>query len=165
MALQLPSFNVVHPFKTDRFYNRLFSVEEHSTGQWVNILYGSLSIVWSSECMYPGYKAYFDRFDTKSFQTEYTTRHCNSEKPLLYSQVPKHPWSETRRPAAASRYISYEAAARPTHLRPPFAARMLSYVPDAEGKILNKTHLVERMKIHVGWCIILIKENLSEKRI
>lgn len=86
------------------------------------------------ELLYPGYKAYFDRFDTKSFQTEYTTRYCNSEKPSLYSQVPKHPWSEPRHPAVASRYISYGAAARPTHLRPPFAARMLSYVPDAEGK-------------------------------
>ena len=86
------------------------------------------------ELLYPGYKAYFDRFDTKSFQTEYTTRYCNSEEHVLYSQVPKHPWSEPRRPAAASRYISYGAAARPTHLRPPFSARMLSYVPDAEGK-------------------------------
>ena len=86
------------------------------------------------ELLYPGYKAYFDRFDTKSFQTEYTTRYCNSEEPLLYSQVPKHPWNEPRRPAAASRYISYGAAARPTHLRPPFAARMLSYVPNAGGK-------------------------------
>ena len=86
------------------------------------------------ELLYPGYKAYFDRFDTKSFQTEYTTRDCNSEEPLLYSQVPKHPWNEPRRPPAASRYIWYGAAAKLTHLRPPFAARMLSYVPDAEGK-------------------------------
>lgn len=86
------------------------------------------------ELLYPGYKAYFDRFDTKSFQTEYTTRYCNSEEHVLYSQIPRNPWSEPRRPAAASRYISYGAAARPTHLRPPFAARMLSYVPDAEGK-------------------------------
>ena len=86
------------------------------------------------ELLYPGYKAYFDRFDTKSFQTEYTTRYCNSEEHVIYSQIPKHPWSEPRRPAADSRYISYGAAARPTHLRPPFAARMLSYVPDAEGK-------------------------------
>ena len=84
--------------------------------------------------MYPGYKAYFDKFDTKSFQTEYTTRDCNSKEPLLHSQIPKHPWSEPRRSPAASRYISYGAAAKPTHLRPPFAARMLSYVPDAEGK-------------------------------
>ena len=86
------------------------------------------------ELLYPGYKAYFDRFDTKSFQTEYTSRDCNSEEPLLYNQVPKHPWNEPRRPAAASRYIWYGAAAKLTHLRPPFAARMLSYVPDAEGK-------------------------------
>ena len=84
--------------------------------------------------MYPGYKAYFDKFDTKSFQTEYTTRDCNSKEPLLHSQIPKHPWSEPRRSPAASRYISYVAAAKPTHLRPPFAVRMLSYVPDAEGK-------------------------------
>ena len=84
--------------------------------------------------MYPGYEAYFDKFDTKSFQTEYTTRDCNSKEPLLHSQIPKHPWSEPRRSPAASRYISYGAAAKPTHLRPPFAARMLSYVPDAEGK-------------------------------
>ena len=90
------------------------------------------------ELLYPGYKAYFDRFDTKSFQTEYTTRYCNSQEPLLYSQVPKHPWSEPRCPATASRYISYGAAARPTHLRPPFAARMLSYVPDAEGKYIEQ---------------------------
>ena len=88
--------------------------------------------------MYPGYKAYFDRFDTKSFQTEYTTRYCNSEEHVLYSQIPKHPWSEPRRPAAASRYISYGAAARPTHLRPPFAARVLSYVPNAEGKYIEQ---------------------------
>ena len=90
------------------------------------------------ELLYPGYKAYFDRFDTKSFQTEYTTRYCNSEEHVLYSQVPKHPWSEPRRPAAASRYISYGAAARPTHLRPPFAARVLSYVPNAEGKYIEQ---------------------------
>ena len=57
------------------------------------------------ELLYPGYKAYFDRFDTKSFQTEYTTRYCNSEEHVIYSQIPKHPWSEPRRPAADSRYI------------------------------------------------------------
>ena len=57
---------------------------------------------------------------------------------MLYSQVPKHPWSEPCRPAAASRHISYGAAARPTHLRPPFGARMLSYVPDAEGKYIEQ---------------------------
>ena len=90
------------------------------------------------ELLYPGYKAYFDRFDTKSFQTEYTTRYCNSEEHVIYSQIPKHPWSEPRRPAADSRYISYGAAARPTHLRPPFAARMLSYVPNVEGKYIEQ---------------------------
>ena len=90
------------------------------------------------ELLYPGYKAYFDRFDTKSFQTEYTTRYCNSEEHVIYSQIPKHPWSEPRRPAAASRYISYGAAARPTHLRPPFAARMLSYVPNVAGKYIEQ---------------------------
>ena len=90
------------------------------------------------ELLYPGYKAYFDRFGTKSFQTEYTTRYCNSEEHVIYSQIPKHPWSEPRRPAAASRYISYGAAARPTHLRPPFAARMLSYVPNVEGKYIEQ---------------------------
>ena len=98
----------------------------------------SALVTSNMELLYPGYKAYFDRFDTKSFQTEYTTRYCNSEEHVLYSQIPKHPWSEPRRPAAASRYISYGAAARPTHLRPPFAARVLSYVPNAEGKYIEQ---------------------------
>lgn len=79
------------------------------------------------ELLYPGYKSYFSRFRTKPFHTEYTTRYCNSEAPVLYSQVPKYTWYEPRRPAVAARD---EGSTKLTHLRPPFAARMTSYEPE-----------------------------------
>ena len=79
------------------------------------------------ELLYPGYKSYFDRFRTKPFHTEYTTRYCNSEAPVLYSQVPKYTWYEPRRPSVAARD---EGTTKLTHLRPPFAARMTSYEPE-----------------------------------
>ena len=81
--------------------------------------------------LYPGYKAYFDRFRTKPFHTEYTTRYCNSEGPVLYSQVPKYSWCEPRHPTATSRY-DVEGGTRLTYLRPPFAARMGSYITDQQ---------------------------------
>lgn len=81
--------------------------------------------------LYPGYKAYFDRLRTKPFHTEYSTRYCNSEGPVLYSQVPKYSWYEPRRPTAAVRYDS-EGGTRLTYLRPPFAARMASYITDRQ---------------------------------
>lgn len=79
------------------------------------------------ELLYPGYKSYFSRFRTKPFHTEYTTRYCNSEAPVLYSQVPKYTWYEPRRPSVAARD---EGTTKLTHLRPPFAARMTSYEPE-----------------------------------
>lgn len=79
------------------------------------------------ELLYPGYKSYFSRFCTKPFHTEYTTKYCNSEAPVLYSQVPKYTWYEPRRPSVAARG---EGSTKLTHLRPPFAARMTSYEPE-----------------------------------
>lgn len=79
------------------------------------------------ELLYPGYKSYFSRFRTKPFQTEYITRYCNSEAPVLYSQVPKYTWYEPRQSSVAARD---EGTTKLTHLRPPFAARMTSYEPD-----------------------------------
>ena len=79
------------------------------------------------ELLYPGYKSYFSRFRTKPFHTEYTTRYCNSEASVLYSQVPKYTWYEPRRPSVAARD---EGTTKLTHLRPPFAARMTSYEPE-----------------------------------
>lgn len=87
-----------------------------------------------AELLYPGYKSYFSRFRTKPFHTEYTTRYCNSEASVLYSQVPKYTWYEPRRPSVAARD---EGTTKLTHLRPPFAARMTSYEPEGtycEGK-------------------------------
>ena len=71
------------------------------------------------ELLYPGYKSYFSRFRTKPFHTEYTTRYCNSDAPVLYSQVPKYTW-----------YERDEGTTKLTYLRPPFAARMTSYEPE-----------------------------------
>ena len=79
------------------------------------------------EFLHPGYKSYFSKFRTKPFHTEYTTRYCNSEAPVLYSQVPKYTWYEPRRPSVAARD---EGTTKLTHLRPPFAARMTSYDPE-----------------------------------
>lgn len=79
------------------------------------------------ELLYPGYKSYFSRFRTKPFHTEYTTRYCNSEAPVLYSQIPKYTWYEPRQPSVAARD---EGTTKLTHLRPPFAARMTSYEPE-----------------------------------
>lgn len=77
--------------------------------------------------LYPGYKArYLDRFCTKPFHTEYTTRYCNSEDPVLYSQVPKYSWCEPRRPTAFVRNEADQGTGL-TYLSPPFAARMTSY--------------------------------------
>lgn len=100
------------------------------------------------ELLYPGYKAYFDRFRTKPFHTEYTTRYCNSEEPVLYSQVPKYSWSEPRRPTITSRYM-LERGTRLTYLRPPFAARMTSYVSEENGTFLgHKEASVEGEMLH-----------------
>ena len=84
------------------------------------------------ELLYPGYRSYFSRFRTKLFHTEYTTRYCNSEAPVLYSQVPKYSWYEPRRPSVAARD---EGTTKLTHLRPPFAARMTSYEPDGAYRV------------------------------
>ena len=81
------------------------------------------------ELLYPGYKSYFGRFRTEPFHTEYSTRYCNSEAPVLNSQVPKYTWFEPRRPTVAARR-EVEATTKLTHLRPPFAARMTSYEPE-----------------------------------
>lgn len=86
------------------------------------------------ELLYPGYKSYFSRFRTKPFHTEYTTRYCNSEAPVLYSQVPRYTWYEPRRPTVAARH-ELGGTTKLTHLRPPFAARMTSY--ETEGKYLT----------------------------
>lgn len=79
------------------------------------------------ELSYPGYKSYYDRFHTKPFRTEYTTRYCNSREPLLYTQVPKHSWNEPRRPTAGFEYEA-DQGTKLTYLIPPFAARMTSYI-------------------------------------
>ena len=81
------------------------------------------------ELLYPGYKAYYDRFRTDPFRTEYTTRYCKTEKPVLYTQVPQYSWNDPRRPISGFRYES-DQGTKLTHLRPPFAARMTSYIID-----------------------------------
>lgn len=81
------------------------------------------------ELLYPGYQSYFNRFLTKPFQTEYNTRYCRSNAPVLYSQVPKYTWLGPRRPTVASKYELGDAT-KLTYLRPPFAARMTSYEPE-----------------------------------
>ena len=88
--------------------------------------------------LYPGYKAYFDRLRTKPFHTEYSTRYCNSEGPVLYSQVPKYSWCEPRRPTAAVRRYDSEVGTRLTYLRPPFAARMASYITDQQTEMYHE---------------------------
>ncbi|KAK2566975.1 hypothetical protein P5673_008738 [Acropora cervicornis] len=79
------------------------------------------------ELSYPGYKSYYHRFHTKPFRTEYTTWYCNSREPLLYTQIPKHSWNEPRRPTTGFEYEA-DQGTKLTYLRPPFAARMTSYV-------------------------------------
>lgn len=105
--------------------------------------------------LYPGYKSYFNRFRTKPFHTEYTTRYCNSEAPVLYSQVPKYTWNEPRRPAVATRH-ELDGATKLTHLRPPFAARMTSYEP--EGKYLG-------VKTARGEATLLGRSGSSERKV
>ena len=81
------------------------------------------------ELFYPGYQSYFNRFISKPFQTEYNTKYCSSDAPILYSQVPKYAWLGPRRPTLATKH-ELDDAVKLTYLRPPFAARMTSYEPE-----------------------------------
>ena len=108
------------------------------------------AITSNMELSYPGYKKYFDKFRTKPFHSEYTTRYCNSREPLLQSQVPKYSWCEPRRPTAAKGYELGEGT-KLTYLRPPFAARMTNYVSEENYKYLEqKTPPVETEMVDHG---------------
>lgn len=114
----------------------------------------SITALVKMELLYPGYQSYFSRFLTKSFHTEYSTRYCNSDTPVLYSQVPKYTWHEPRRPTVATRH-GLDGATKLTYLRPPFAARMTSYepeerYPEPSGKdtVLGRSSSSERKDRH-----------------
>jgi len=67
---------------------------------------------------------------------------------VLNSQVPKYSWSEPRRPTAVGTEHKLGGGTRLTYLRPPFAARMTSYIEEERVKCLGqKADSVEAEKL------------------